>query len=263
MVTDAFMQQLQLYTTRSRRRKDPITPPLADFPLWFTVVALTSLLIGLECAAWTAVDVLRRPQPMRVMAVVWPVTMLFAGLLGLAFYMSHGRAEAKTGGDHDEDASIGVSVAKGTSHCGAGCALGDLIAEWLAFAIPAVAMLGGWGWIFEDKMFAVWVIDFVLAFVIGIAFQYFAIAPMRDQPRRRSLRDALKADTFSILAWQLGMYGTMAIIQFLVARPLWGGMLPATTVTFWLAMQLAMLVGFACSYPVNAILIRSGIKEAM
>lgn len=262
-VTDAFMQQLQLYTTRSRRRKDPITPLLAHFPLWFTAVALTSLLIGLECAAWAAVDVIRRPQPMRVMAVVWPVTMLFAGLLGLVFYLSHGRSEAKSGGDHDEDASMGVSVAKGTSHCGAGCALGDLIAEWLAFAIPVVAVLGGWGWIFEDKMFAVWVIDFVLAFVIGIAFQYFAIAPMRDQSAGRSLLDAVKADAASITAWQVGMFGFMALIQ-LVLFPAWcGGRAPVNSPEFWLAMQWAMLAGFATSYPVNWLLVRSGIKERM
>jgi hypothetical protein len=86
---------------------------------------------------------------------------------------------------------------------------------------------------------------------------------MRDQSRRRSLVDALKADTFSILAWQVGMYGAMAIVQFLVARPLWGGLLAPTTPAFWLAMQLAMLVGFACSYPVNALLIARGVKEAM
>jgi len=200
---------------------------------------------------------------MRVMAVVWPVTMLFAGLLGLAFYLSQGRAEAKTGGDNHEEQPMSVSVAKGTSHCGAGCALGDLIAEWLAFAIPAIAVLGGWGWIFEDKMFAVWVIDFVLAFVIGIAFQYFAIAPMRQQGVRRNVMDAIKADAASITAWQVGMFGLMALVQ-LVLFPAWcGGRAPVNSPEFWFAMQWAMLAGFATSYPVNWLLIRAGVKERM
>jgi len=200
---------------------------------------------------------------MRVMSVVWPVTMLFGGLLGLGFYLSRGRSGGDDDAERDEDDSMAVSVAKGTSHCGAGCALGDLIAEWLAFAIPAVAVLGGWGWLFQDKMFAVWVIDFVLAFVIGIAFQYFAIAPMRDQSAGRSLLDAIKADAASITAWQIGMFGLMALIQ-LVLFPAWcGGRAPVDSPEFWFAMQWAMLAGFATSYPVNWLLVRAGIKERM
>lgn len=234
----------------------------AHFPLWFTVLASASLVIGIACAAWVAVDVARRPQPMKVMSVVWPVTMLFGGLLGLGFYRAAGRAP-RPGADSPGDAPFAVSVAKGSSHCGAGCALGDLIAEWLAFAIPAVAVIGGWHWLFDDKMFAVWVIDFVLAFVIGIAFQYFAIAPMRKQSAGRSLLDAVKADAASITAWQVGMFGVMALLQLVLFPLWWGGRAPVDSPEFWFAMQWAMLAGFATSYPVNWLLIRAGVKERM
>lgn len=240
-----------------------MTSATAAFPAWFAIIAVVSLFIGLGCALFVTADVVERPQPMRVMAVVWPVTMLFAGIVGLAFYLSKGRSQRRgTAGDEHDDA-MAVSVAKGTSHCGAGCALGDLIAEWLAFAVPAVAVLGGWGWLFADKMFAVWVIDFVLAFIIGIAFQYFAIAPMRDQSAGKSLRDALKADAASITAWQVGMFGVMAIVQ-LALFPLWfGGRAPVDSPEFWFAMQWAMLAGFATSFPVNWLLVSAGVKERM
>lgn len=240
-----------------------MAPQTPEFPVWFTTLAAASLLIAVACAAVVAVDVVRRPQPMRVMGVVWPVTMLFGGFLGLGFYFANGRAARHDRHHEDRDDPMAVSVATGTSHCGAGCALGDLIAEWLAFAVPAVAVLGGWGWLFQDKMFAVWVIDFVLAFVIGIAFQYFAIAPMRDQSAGRSLRDALKADAASITAWQVGMFGLMALIQLLLF-PLWfGGRAPVNSAEFWFAMQWAMLAGFATSYPVNWLLVAKGVKERM
>jgi len=73
------------------------------------------------------------------------------------------------------------------------------------------------------------------------------------------LRAALKADTLSLTAWQVGMFGCMAVVTF----GLLGRELPKTTPVFWFMMQVAMLLGFLTSYPVNAWLLRRGIKEAM
>ena len=239
-----------------------------DLPLWLTAVATACLAVAVACAVWTAVDLTRRPQHMAVMNLVWPITALFGSVLWVIFYRRYGRAAE---GDADgagapapaSDRPRWSQVAISTTHCGAGCALGDLIAEFSVAALPPLAVAVGWHRLYEQHLIAAWIWDLVLAFALGIVFQYFAIAPMRDQPRHRSLLDAVKADTLSILSWQLGMYGSMAIIQFLIAPPLWGGMLAPTTPAFWLAMQLAMLVGFACSYPVNALLIARGVKEAM
>ncbi|MET4292376.1 hypothetical protein ABIA99_004138 [Bradyrhizobium sp. LB12.1] len=107
-----------------------------------------------------------------------------------------------------------VMVANGTLHCGGGCALGDLCAEWLAFAIPTIALAFGWRSIFQEKMFAVWVLDFLFAYGFGILFQYFTIAPMRGLSIWQGLWAAVKADTISITAWQIGMYGFMAFAKF-------------------------------------------------
>ncbi len=182
---------------------------------------------------------------------------LFGHVFVIALYAEYGRA----GTQHRSP--LWASVAKSTLHCGAGCSLGDLAAEWLAFVAPALAVAAGWGTLFGDKTFAVWILDFVFAFGLGIAFQYFAIKPMRKLSATQALLAALKADALSLIAWQVGMYSTMAFAQFVVFPRLTGREAPIDAPEFWFAMQIAMLAGFVCSYPVNAWLIHRKIKEAM
>jgi hypothetical protein len=101
-----------------------------------------------------------------------------------------GRTRGSEGGVHREP-PFAVSVLTGTSHCGAGCTLGDLIAEWAAFFFPAIAIWFGYGSLFAEKTFAIWIPDFLLAFAIGVAFQYFAIQPMRHLEVGEGIKAAL------------------------------------------------------------------------
>lgn len=137
------------------------------------------------------------------------------------------------------------------------------MAEWWAFWVPGIATWFGWHSVFSEKTFAVWVLDFVLAFLIGIFFQYFTIKPMRDLTVGQGLLAAIKADAGSIAAWQVGMYGLMALVQFGWYRAMFGMTAPVASPEFWFAMQLAMLAGFATSSPMNWWLLRIGVKEAM
>ncbi len=226
------------------------------FPPWLHALALVSIGLGIVSAAVVAVAVVRQPPKMAVMAFVWPLTALFGGPMWFAAYRAWGR-----GGDGDTP--FAVSVFKGSSHCGAGCTLADILVECAAFAVPAIPVAFGWHSWFGEKMFAVWIPDFLVAFLIGIVFQYFAIAPMRHLSPGAGIMAAVKADAASITAWQVGMYGGMALIQFGWFRPSYGGIAPVDSVEFWFAMQLAMLAGFATSYPVNWWLIKAGVKEAM
>ncbi|QLH38407.1 MAG: DUF4396 domain-containing protein [Defluviicoccus sp.] len=245
---------------------------------WLHTAALLSIAIGLASALVISVDELHRPQPMWIMNVVWPLTALFGTVLTLWAYFSYGRAAPKhhsmnhetSGNDsghhhaHEHDRpSFPVKVGKGAMHCGSGCTLGDILAEWLAFLVPVVAVWFGWRWLFETKMFAVWILDYVFAFALGILFQYFTIKPMRDLSAGRALVEAVKADAASLTAWQIGMYGFMALAHFYIFRHLLHTELAVNSVEFWLMMQIAMLCGFATSYPVNWWLIRRGVKEAM
>ena len=131
------------------------------------------------------------------------------------------------------------------------------------FAAPAVAVWFGWQSVFEEKIFAIWILDYLLAFAFGILFQYFTIVPMKKLPPGKGLVAALKADTLSLTAWQVGMYGFMAFAQFYVFRAVLGTRLETNTPEFWFMMQIAMIFGFLTSYPVNRLLIHKGLKEKM
>ena len=85
---------------------------------------------------------------------------------------------------------------------------------------PGAAILFGWRSLFEEKTYAVWGIDFLFAFGFGIVFQYFAIVPMRKLRAGKGIIAALKADTLSLVAWQIGMYGLMAFIAVRALRAL-------------------------------------------
>jgi hypothetical protein len=77
----------------------------------------------------------------------------------------------------------------------------------------------------------------------------------------QALLAAVKADTLSILAFQVGMYLWMALVYFkLFPAP---HHLTPFDPRYWLMMQIAMICGFATSLPMNRLLIRAGLKEAM
>ncbi|MFJ7441187.1 DUF4396 domain-containing protein [Methylorubrum thiocyanatum] len=242
-------------------------------PGWLHAVSIAALLLGAACALLLSVEVVQHPQHMTVMNVVWPVSALFGSVAVVWAYFRYGRLatmeahhRAKERGEKPPNMTgtpFAMMVGKGALHCGSGCMLGDVAAEWLAFLVPAVAVWFGWQWVFEEKMYAVWALDFVFAYALGIVFQYYAIVPMRGLSPGEGLVAALKADTLSLIAWQVGMYGLMALIQFWLLPRLAGQRAPVNSVEFWFAMQLAMVAGFLTSYPVNWWLVGSGIKERM
>ncbi|MEX1828803.1 DUF4396 domain-containing protein [Luteibacter sp. CQ10] len=221
----------------------------------FHIVCWISLAIGALCAAWLGAHLLRRPARMAVMNIVWPTCALFGSLAVVWLYRRYG--------EHAESQPRWASVAKGTLHCGSGCTLGDVLAEASVLAMPGLAIAFGWHGLFSDRIYATWVLDTLLAFGFGIAFQYFAIVPMRHLTPGEGLKAAIRADSASLLAWQVGMFGVMAIFQFGLYPHFLGRRPGAGTVEFWFAMQWAMIAGFVTSYPVNAWLVRRGIKEAM
>jgi hypothetical protein len=218
------------------------------------------------------------------MDLVWPLTALYAGPLALWAYFTVGRKSLKSSGDKESSGQqdkgnsphktepgsqtgqsdesnqqsgkkpekpFWQSVGIGALHCGSGCTLGDIVAETFVFFVPVS--------LFGKPIFGAWAIDFVLAFLIGIAFQYFAIKPMRDISPKEGVIAALKADTLSLSSWQIGMYGWMAIVTFGIFKR----ELPKDEVDFWFMMQIAMLFGFVTAYPVNWWLLKAGLKEKM
>jgi hypothetical protein len=230
-------------------------------PHWLQILAIASLVTAACCSAAIVIDIARgHRQQMWIMNAVWPATALWAGPIGLWAYFRLGRlstrrsvAQARARGEQNpgKRKPFPQVVAVAASHCGAGCTLGDIAGEWTHFAAPLT--------IAGVATFGAWVIDYAFAFTFGIAFQYFTIAPMRNLPPGKGLVQALKADTLSLTAWQVGMYGWMAIMRFAV----FGQQIAKTNPAFWFLMQIGMACGFLTSYPVNWLLVRKGVKEKM
>ncbi len=63
-------------------------------PAWLHILSLFSIVLGVACALWVTVDVVRRPPHMTVMTFVGPLTALFGSLLLVAFYLRHGPAHS-------------------------------------------------------------------------------------------------------------------------------------------------------------------------
>ncbi|HEY2352979.1 MAG TPA: DUF4396 domain-containing protein [Candidatus Acidoferrum sp.] len=227
-----------------------------------TLVACVSLAVAFICALWIAFDELKHPQKMWIMNVVWPVTALYLSVGALWFYYAFGRNTAKKSSamrhaGHEQKNKPGSNpswqqIAISDFHCGAGCSLADIVCEYLIFA---------WGLtLFGAAIWASYALDFAGAWLLGILFQYFAIKPMSDLSAGQALIAAIKADTLSIIAFQIGMYAWMALVHFVwFPHP----HLEPNEFLYWFLMQLAMIAGFLTAFPMNAWLIRRGVKEAM
>lgn len=262
-------------------------------PHWLTMLAICALGLGVLCALIVLGDILMgHPQKMKIMNVVWPITPLYSGLLGLWAYYAIGRKSVRRPSEdtHDHGLDAGSkphgggktsfqdgassgqkqrphakeqakgnqesrpswqSVVTGVTHCGAGCTLGDILGDGIVF---------GAGWTIAGM--AIWpkiLGEFVCAYLLGIVFQYFSIVPMRHLKPWQGIRAAIKADTLSIAAYEVGMFVWMLLVQFVF----FGHDLPPTDPVYWFMMQIAMLWGFVASYPMNRWLIVKGWKESM
>lgn len=301
-----------------------------------TIISAIFVISGVLAAMLIALDLRRRPQPMRIMDSVWVLTGLWAGPLGLWAYLLLGRvkpnsrntlppepthhmrlrlpdkreptertpdmvmrlphdhipqngsmklttaseqsmrtdisgpnAYSKRGigsGPYIKNTNKGPdstmaetdchpkwrSVVLSTLHCGAGCTLADLTGEWFTWIVPI--SIGG------SLILGSWVLNYLLALVFGIGFQYAAIRSMHRISPGEALLKAGEADFLSLTAWQAGMYGWMSLV-FLVFFS--DDTLPRTGWTFWFMMQIAMLCGFFAALPVNRMLIRKGVKRTM
>lgn len=229
-----------------------------------TAIAWISLGLASASAFWIAADEARHRQKMWIMNIVWPVTALYFSLAAVWAYYRIGRpmskgAQLQADRDHHErnmkqagKHPTWAQVAVSASHCGAGCVLGDIAAE---FAVSRFGLT-----LFGATLWADYVVDFAAAWLLGIFFQYFAIKPMGNLSPGEALAAAIKADTLTIIAFQIGMYAWMALMHFVFFPQ---SHLHPDDARFWLFMQIAMIIGFFTSYPMNEWLIKRGIKEVM
>src|SRR2546428_11862560 len=113
-------------------------------PHWFELLAWAALALGFASALVIAADifVLGNRQHMAIMNLVFPLTALYMGPLALWGYLARGRRMS-----HKKMRAMPMmereardswwQVSLSDTHCGAGCALGDLGGEWLGRAAAA------------------------------------------------------------------------------------------------------------------------------
>ncbi len=220
-------------------------------PYWLIVLSWVSVVLGLATAGMITVDVVRHPQRMKIMNIVWPVTGLYFPLVGLGFYRALGRPLAADAPALKRERPHWKSIFLSASHCGSGCTIGDILGPPIVFGFGLS--------LFGTALFAEYAVEFVLAYAFGITFQYFPIRSMRHVSPQAALLDAVKADTLSLIAFEVGMFGWMALAHF-VLLPGHPGPL---SIVFWFMMQIGMMLGFMSAYPANWLLVKWGIKPGM
>jgi hypothetical protein len=199
---------------------------------WFLVVWGALVLPSL---AWTIRDLRTRNRHlMPLMQVVWALTVVYSGPIGLWLYRATGRKEI-------EDDNVLRRGARSVAHCYSGCGMGEIAGLFIAVGLLSL-----------DTM---WVaaLTFSLAFVAGIAL---TVGPMVQEgtPFRVALRDAFIAETPSI--------AVMEIVAIGVDIWLSGGA-GIGEARFWSSLVISLSCGLAAAYPVNVLLIRLGVKEGM
>ncbi|HEX7064970.1 MAG TPA: DUF4396 domain-containing protein [Bacillales bacterium] len=244
---------------------------------WLEVLSWIAIVIGFLQAVVITIDVSRHPQQMMpIMNIVWPLTGLYFPLAGMLAYYKLGRSTGEMNmemgherdhkdhtehmknesHDHMEHHNHGnkpfwQSVFVSTTHCSSGCSLGDMIGAPIVF-LTGFTIAG-------MTLFADFAVEFVLAYLFGLAFQYYGMGFKKHDKPGQAVKNAIKADTWSLVAFEIGMFGWMALAHyvFFVKMP------EPNTAVFWFMMQLAMMLGFCTSYPANWILVKKGVKHAM
>lgn len=221
----------------------------------FTAIADTWIVLCAISFVIVSIDLWNRQLPMTIMKVIWPLTTLYLGPIAAWSYWTMERPFTGEGmhAHHDHMGTTSKpfwqSVFVSATHCGGGCALGDAVGELWIFA-SGFTVAG-------SVLLTSYAVEFVLAYVLGIAFQYLAIAPMSTDRVAGILRSAVEADSMSLVAFEVGMFAFMAFSHYTFP-----GLTPASPV-FWFMMQLAMIAGFVTTYPANWFLVQRGVKHAM
>ena len=232
------------------------------YPGWLEILAWAYLSLSFLCGAIMLIDeAAGHAQKMFIMNLVWPITALYWGPVALWAYfkmgrkMTKGRQQQHGGQHHGNGGSEGPKpsqVAVAVTHCGAGCTLGDIVGE---SAVAAAGLMFA-GAEFPTRL----VMDFLLAWFFGVIFQYFTIVPMRNLPPIKGVGAAIRADTLSIVTFQIGLFGWMALTYYVIFPD---PHLRVDEAVFWFMMQIGMIIGFFTSYPANIFLLKAGWKEKM
>jgi hypothetical protein len=211
-----------------------LTETIAGFLSNWTVTAVWAVVTAASLGV-LALDLRRRnPEVMSLMRVVWFLTVLYSGPIGLAVYWFSGRKQISRD-------SIWRRGWRSVSHCYSGCGAGEVIG-----VIITMGILGWAAWPAAMTTFA-------LAYVFGYAL---TVGPLLQEGvgLRSALWDAFTSETASIFFMEIVAISVDLMIagDAGIGQPL-----------FWNGMVFSLTCGLLAAWPVNVLLIRMGVKSGM
>lgn len=212
-------------------------------PTWLLALSWAALAAGFVSFAIVVADTYLRGhrQPVRVMEIVWPVTVLYIGPAAVRLYWNWGRAEVlarRRHGDQVRRPRRGLVVTQ-VSRCGAHCALGFVVAEVALFTLrvdPA-----------QETLWVDYVGDYLAAVTIAVLFRYVG-GPGRGVTKIwRALSGVVTVELVTITAFELALFAWLTLAHHVVfpeppLRP--------DSPVFWFAGQLGLIAGFVAAWPV-------------
>lgn len=169
-----------------------------------------------------------------LMKLVWGLTVLYSGPLGLCLYAFAGRTQISND-------SVWRRGVRSVAHCYSGCGMGEVVgvvitAGLLSMGTPVV--VAG---------------TFLCAYTAGYAL---TVGPLMQEGVGfgEAMWDALLSETPSITVMEVAAIGTDV---WLAGDAVIGELL------FWSSLVLSLTIGLAVAYPVNLGLVAGGVKEGM
>lgn len=171
---------------------------------------------------------------MSLMKLVWGLTVLYSGPLGLGIYWATGRKEIATD-------SLFRRAFRSVAHCYSGCGMGEIIGLVLAVGVLALGNL----WTAA--------ITFAFAYIAGFVL---TVGPLVQggESFGKAVWDAVLSETPSITV--------MEVVAIGVDLTLAGGA-GLGDIRFWSSLIVSLTCGLLAAYPVNILLLHYGVKEGM
>lgn len=198
-------------------------------------VLVVWLAISLASVGLLLLDVRRaNPEIGRFMKVVWALTVLYSGPVGLLIYWMTGRKQIARD-------TVWRRGWRSTAHCYSGCGMGEIVGLVLAVGILALGTV------------PTALVTFAFAFTFGILL---TLGPLMQDgvPFGEAMWDSLVSETASIVMMEVVAIGV----------DLWlAGDAGLGDVLFWTAMMTSLTLGLFAAWPVNVALVHFGVKEGM
>ncbi|NVK47801.1 MAG: DUF4396 domain-containing protein [Rhodobacteraceae bacterium] len=184
---------------------------------------------------WTIFDLnTRNRHLMSLMKLVWSLTVLYSGPLGLLIYLYSGRKEIARD-------TLWRRGFRSVAHCYSGCGLGEIIGVVITVGILSTGTL------------TTTLVTFSLAYLVGFALTAGPLI-QDSSPIPKALKDAVISETASITVMEITAIAVSLVVgqKAGLSEPL-----------FYSSLILSLSCGVLAAYPVNLLLIRFGVKEGM